>query len=357
MAALFYRISANMHNNLKEVKVARPYYQESVRLFEALVAENPSSTYRLGLAESFRDYSQLLNQAGELGAAREALRQCIDRSRKLVTVDPKYAFYRRTLASALLNLSAVEYDAGRYVESRDACKESAAIFAELLRAEPKDLHPYDGLFLAMSHNRSAIYLRETGSPEQALREHGQAVTEAQRVLATSPENNNFRNFVGRALVEQGRTLALKPEGRLSAEKNFSDAILIWRNLRERNPDYPLYKDWLAVADEARATIRLDLGRRPEARNDLAESRQILEELVHDHSESPDFEGHLARTYLTLARLAQADSDRPSAAEWLAKAKAAAAEAIKLAPEDARLKRLDADVLEQSKNGNSPARPE
>src|SRR5262249_38527208 len=61
LSAKLYRYSANAHRLLNEADVARPSYQNAVRVLDGLIAEQPGEpSYQNQLAETLRDYSQLL---------------------------------------------------------------------------------------------------------------------------------------------------------------------------------------------------------------------------------------------------------------------------------------------------------
>jgi hypothetical protein len=149
--------------------------------------------------------------------------------------------------------------------------------------------------------------------------------------------------VGRGLLEQGRTLAGLPDRGADADRDIGQAIETWESLRKAFPDTPLYREWQAVAYEARAQVRADMRRLGLAAEDLEASRLTLEKLVQDFPDFPGYRGHLGRTYGALGRLALAGGDRRRAADWLAKAVESLRLAVERAPENA----LDRRSLEEA----------
>src|SRR5262249_37350634 len=130
----------------------------------------------------------------------------------------------------------------------------------------------------------------------ALAAHDESLTRVKALVEQANTNNDFQHFLGQALTEQGQTLARLPDRRPQAEGNFSEAILIWEELQNRSPSYPMYAEWQAVASEARGRLRTALGRLGPAEDDLDKSRRLQERLVNESPGLPSYRGQLGRTY-------------------------------------------------------------
>ncbi len=340
--AKFYRHSANLHRLFNEVEVAGQFYTESIQLLDALIAASPQQQlYRDRLAETLRDYSQLLIKIGRLREAADILRRSIDTAEGLRADSPEQPDYQRTLAISLNDLGGVEYSRGQFAASATSSRTSADLFRNLLGVSPKESRPFDGLFLAMSLTRLAASQRELGQIEAALSTHAESLTQL-RALLQRGNDQNVRHFLGRGLVEQARTLTEIPDRQSEAERDLGQALGIWEQLQKPYPDNPLYREWPAVAYEARARVRVARGRPGPAEEDLDASRRALVKLVQEFPDLPSYRGHLGRTYAALGRLALARGDGSQATDWLAQAAESLRTALERGPENA----LDRRSLEE-----------
>src|SRR5262249_58033167 len=92
----------------------------------------------------------------------------------------------------------------------------------------------------------------------------------------------------------------------------------------------------------RAVFRLELTHPADARADLAQSRELLEELMRDPGALPGWRADLGRAYLGLSRVASGAGDR-AAAEWRARAVTALRRAAEDSPEHAQIRRSLAEA--------------
>src|SRR5207247_1485746 len=136
-----------------------------------------------------------------------------------------------------------------------AAATSGRAAADLFRGLPgvADDKPrlFDGLLLASSLIGLAAAQRELGQTEVALTTHTESLNQLQALLRQG-NDVNVQHFHGRGLLERGRTLTELPERRPEAERDIGRAIEIWEQLQKPYPDAPLYREWSAVACEARA---------------------------------------------------------------------------------------------------------
>ncbi len=349
------RMLAKIHNNLNETGEADRLYRESIRILEELVDRGAGAPfYRDRLAETLRDHAQVLEKVGRYRDAAAVLRRSADLAGELRSGDAERPAYRRTQGTALLALAGLESLLGRAAESAESARQAAELFRGLLGLPPGEAVAQDPLLLGVALNRRATALRELGRPEDALAVLAEAHTHL-RALASRGENNEVQHFLGRVLVERGRSRALLPDRRPQAEGDFDEAIRIWEDLRQRYPAYAQYREWLAVAFTGRGRERSAQGRFDPAGEDLDQARQILEALVRDFPALPGYQVELGRTYLELGRLARARGDAARAADWFAKAGQSLRASLERAPEHA-LARRDLDEAEAERKRGLPARP-
>jgi serine/threonine-protein kinase len=340
--AQIYRYSANVHRLLNDLGGAMQSFDASIQLLEALVAQVPEAlVYRDRLAETWRDYSQLSVKAGRLGDAAVQVRRSLELAESLRAGNPDRPDYQRTVATALLNLAGIEYSLGQFANSAESGRRAAEHFRELVELRKEPAHPTDHLFLVAALNRQAVAERDLGHIADALRHHEEALEQAKNLLGRRSDNN-VQHFFGRALVDQGQTLAQLQDRLPEAEEDFGKAILIWDDLVKRAPQIGYYAEYQAIAYEARARLRAATGRADLAHSDLEKSRALLEELVRKSPDVPGYRGHLGRTYGALGKLASSGADSQQARPWFERACEALRAALERSPENA----LDRRSLEE-----------
>jgi tetratricopeptide (TPR) repeat protein len=337
--AQIYRYAANVHRLAREVDAAEPLYADAIRILEGLVKEFPNEAAdRQKLAETLRDRASAQAQVGRLRAATDTLLRAIAVSEG----EPPSL----NLATALLDLSGVEYERGLVAESGRTAARAAELFRARLKLPPGKGHPYDPLLLAAALNQAAVAERGQGRIQVAQTAHTNAVKLLRGMLGQQRVGVNLddvRNFLGKCLVEHARTLAESPATRASAEKYLSEAAGLWEALGKRQPKVAGYRAWRAIALQARGEVRVAQDRPSEARKDLDASRDLLEGLVKEFPDQPSYRGDLGRTYAGLGRLARQAGDKDGAAAWYGKAADALRRAVEQAPEVARNQRSLKDV--------------
>jgi hypothetical protein len=224
----------------------------------------------------------------------------------------------------------------------------------LLGVPKADSHPYDELFLAMALIGRAVSERELGRTEPALASLAETLSRL-RPLRERTKDSNVTHFLGRALLEQGRTLAALPDRQREAEEKVSEAIVIWEGLRQEFPKIAHYREWLGVAYEVRAGIRRGADRLEPAAADLAASRQVLELLVKESPDLPGYRGHLGRTYQALGGLVLARGNAEEAAGRLTQAAASLRGAVEGAPGNALDRRslVEVEALQKRVQNTAP----
>ena len=152
-------------------------------------------------------------------------------------------------------------------------------------------------------------------------------------------DNNAQHFLARALLDQGRTLLLRPGGGPQAEESVSRAVAIWEDLQTRYPQYvTLYSEWHALGCAARGEVRAAAGPAGPAEADFQKARSTLERLAEKLPDVPSYRGDLGRTYAALGRLWLARGDAVKAKDFFEKAVAALGRAAEASPEDAQFRR-------------------
>ena len=274
----------------------------------------------------------------------------------LLAATPADTNYRRTLATALLDLAEVRLQQGWFDDAETSASKSADLFRDLLKG-PVSPHRYDRLFLAVAKSWQAEAAREAGRRDAALAAHVAAFREFQTIFK-EPQTPGRRRRSERATLLLPSIGSSRPNvcamanRRDRAERDFTHAIDIWADLQRAAPRTPFYRDWQAVAYLSRGRLRAESDQPPQqslAATDLDRSRAILEVLVSASPAVPRYQVHLGQAYAALSRLAARRNDKSDAARWSSRAAAAFRAALARSPDAEPLKKLLAAV-EASRTG-------
>jgi serine/threonine-protein kinase len=354
--ARLHRYTAHIHGLVNEVRTAERSYKESIHLLEMLVERFPDEPFhREKLSETLREYANLQGRLGQLPEAKSTLERAIGLAERLSTDYSDGPRYQRTLAAGWLDLAGIQSDMGRFDQSGSAAKKARDLFRKLLDVATEDRHPLDPLLLAASLNRLAVSEREREEIKLARTAHSEAIKILRGLLGKSGINSDdVLHFLGRAIVEQSRTLARIPTSRPAAEKNLALAALRWKELEQRHPNIAMYREWQAIAYREQGQLLVVSKRNDEARSAFEKSRALLEKLTEQFPKSPTYHGELGRTYASLGRLARLATDMARADDWLVKAATALRKALEQSPHRARDRQLLKEVEdEQRKRGARP----
>jgi tetratricopeptide (TPR) repeat protein len=281
-----------------------------------VASQDATQFQRTHLAETLRDFAEIQKRAGKLDTAMDSLRRSLALAEALRESGLSEKDSQRLLGSILIELSEVEHLRGQFREAEQSCLRVVKIYGDLLAGPPDPRGAYDRLFLAMVLTRLGSCRQSQGRPAEAIEAHARAV---KHLRMMDSKDGNIRHYLGRALVEQARTLTAFPERHAKAEKALAEAIGLWEELRKQFPQTPFYREWWAVALQARGELWIAMKRPDSAGEDLERSRSILERFVKQFPAIPGYRGHLGRTYAALGRLSLAHGNANEAAAWFKKA--------------------------------------
>jgi serine/threonine-protein kinase len=332
--ALMHRYWANFHRLLGDPATVDRSYRESIRLWEKLVASEGVTPYqRIQLAETLRDSSPMQKRMGKLSEASQRLQRSREIAEGLQAEAPGEAKYRRLLVTVLLELAEVEQTRGRFQQAGGTYRQAAGQCRVLLAGPREQL---DRLFLAVALKGLGTCQRELRQLSEAADSHGDAVKQLRGMLKERADIN-VTIYLGRALVEQGQTLAKLPTRGTDAERCLDEAVKIWEDVCNRLPQIVLFQEGKAVALRARAEVRTTRDHLELAQKDLDTSMSILAGLAKKFPAVSAHRAQLGKTYGALGRLALARQNAGKAAEWFGKAVDSLREARKQDEENALLR--------------------
>jgi tetratricopeptide (TPR) repeat protein len=345
-AAKVYRYTANFHRLENDIAAAEPLYRESIRLQQKLLDKCAYEPKRFDeLVATLRDQGNLLVRQGKLKAAAQNYALAIRTVQKLQDKHADDPAYDRSIATAQLDLAALEFTLGNGEKSRELAQSAADLFEQLLKVPAPQRHAYDPLLRAIALTRVAMVERET-DVKKARTTHNAAAKILKAMVEEKPASvvmADILHYQAHCRVEQALTLAKVPEKRADAETNLAAAVVQWQSLSKNYDKVPQYR-----AGQANASLLLGGLRGADKRNDEAEkdfelARKLLVQLVEEFPKTPSYHADLGRAYAELGQLARIKLDYTGAAGYFHDADRALSQAVKLSPDDPTSQKARAEV--------------
>jgi tetratricopeptide (TPR) repeat protein len=134
-----------------------------------------------------------------------------------------------------------------------------------------------------------------GELQEAEKEFNQAVSIYKELTAEFPSRPEFRQELARS--HHNRAILLRDTGRLKeAEQEYEQALNIRKQLAADFPARPEFRHDLAGSHTNRGVLRSDMGRPTEADQDLAQALSIYQQLAAEFPSRPEFHNDLAGSH-------------------------------------------------------------
>jgi serine/threonine protein kinase len=327
-----HRYRANLSRLLNETGEAEKSYREASRNYSELAAAHPEeSSHRKDVALTSRDFALFVKTLGRLRESTEILDVSIRVYEELVSESPNDTANQRMLAMMLLDRAELDYLLGGYVDTECRARRSAELYARLAEMPAANPEPLDPMFRGMAEFRQATALRELGRIDDALAVHDRAV-ERLGGLAKLSATRDYLHQYHLAQAERAWTLARVPGRQAAGVAELDSAIAGWEKLAKQFPQVPAYQRGQGLGTLYRGRLKLLLGRRDAAAEDLSAAAKVFEGLVGKHQDIPVYRSSLGQTYMALGQIA---ADPQSATEWYRKAREMLEGAVKRSPENAQ----------------------
>ena len=325
-----HRYRANLCRLMNETGEAERSYREASRHYGELAAAHPEvSSHRQDIALTSRDYALFVKTLGRLKESTEILDVSIRLYEELHQANPETGTYQRLLAMMLLDRAELDYPLGNFPETERVARRSADLYARLADKASASPEPLDALFRGMAEIRLAMALRELDRIDDALAVLDRAVERLGGVAKINSDRNYLHHYY-LAQAERAWTLARVPSRQATGVAELDSAIGGWEKLAKQFPQAPTYPRGQGMGTLYRGRLKVLLGQREAAAQDLSAAAKIFEALVGKHSEIPVYRSYLGQTYMALGKLA---TDPQKAAEWYRKAREMLDGAVKRSPEN------------------------
>jgi tetratricopeptide (TPR) repeat protein len=222
---------------------------------------------------------------------------------------------RKALATAYSQLGELTDRIGTKLEALAVQRKALAVRRELAAAGAADVETR--LDVARSLRSVGILLYFTGDPNGALRAWEEQRDIATALVSEAATDAAASNAVGAVLARSHNTIAVflmetgKPDEALQA---FQKALAIQQKLADANPDTRAYQSDLALSHNNIGTMLLRRGRPGEALMQWRKALAINEKLAHAHPRVTDYQSAVAGTHNNIADLLSQTGNQAEALE-------------------------------------------
>jgi serine/threonine protein kinase/tetratricopeptide (TPR) repeat protein len=297
------RLRANLSRFLNETSDAEEFYREAIRQYDELTSAHPDdSEYREEAVQTARDFSQFLQHLGRFNDATQILNDSIRVYEELRQANPMDWGHQRVLANMLIDRADLDYQLGRFTDSERAARRSVDLYANLAEAPNARQQTLDPLFRGMAERWLGMALREQGRISEAIAVFNSVVERMDALIKLNPDRNMVSQY-HRAQVERAWTFSQVPGRYAEGVADLDRAIAGLEKLSKEFPQVPVYLQWQGVGNLYRGRLKILLGQRDAAAQDLTAAATILEGMVSKYPDIPAYRSYLGQAWTILGQLA------------------------------------------------------
>ncbi len=273
-------------------------YREAVQVLELLTLESSDPLYRLTLAVGREHLGDVLVLTGEHAAAEQAVRDAVQPLRELANQFHELPEYRDELVVACNRLGELL--------ANDRPAEARAAYEEALTLAGGLAHDLPTVPIYRQHQAVTLYnlgkLDQVSGDFEHAEEHYRRQLEVSTQLATDfPNDPGLQRDRGVQLNTLG-IFYLERNRRDDAGRQFTDAIVLFRDLTGKDPGVLDYHHELARTQANQAALLASEGKVAEAENAYEEAIRGEQELAGHSPQVPEYQAELARMQRDLGSL-------------------------------------------------------
>jgi tetratricopeptide (TPR) repeat protein len=273
--ALAYAGLGNLHRRTHQIQAGEKALGRARELFQDLIEKHPGvPDYPFGLAMAHNDLGLLYQAAGRLGPALSVQQRASGVLERLVQEHSGFTLYRLTLARHLHNLAMLYRQRDRPQKALAAEDRALALLEPLAVKRPRFV-VYQ-LELAQFHNSRGLALRDLDRPKDSARAFSRALALADRRRRQEPTSAPYALLGGGTRCNLGHLMRQEKQFQ-AALKWFGQARPILEEVYRRQPRDAEARAYLGACLEGRARTLAELGRYPEAAEDLKRGLKLKPE--------------------------------------------------------------------------------
>jgi tetratricopeptide (TPR) repeat protein/tRNA A-37 threonylcarbamoyl transferase component Bud32 len=264
--ALAYAGLGNLHRRTQQIHAAQKALNRACQLFQDLSEKHPGvPDYPFGMAMAHNDLGLLYQAAGRLRQALSVQQLASGVLERLVHDHSGFPLYRVTLARHLHNLALLYRPLDLPHKALAAEDRALALLEPLARQRPQFvLYQLD---LARSHNTRGLALEALGRPRDSTAAFHRALALADRLARQEPTSAPYALLRGGTRCNLGNLMHQAKQFPAALEW-FDQARSILEEIYRRQPRNTEARAYLGTCLEGRARTLAELGRYPEAAEEM-----------------------------------------------------------------------------------------
>ena len=218
--------------SLGDTKESLKYHRKSLAMYEALVAEEPTTLHRGGAAIEYSYIAQLFCDSGNQNEGLDNYRKSLDLHLALAKENPTDAFLEREVAINYDNIATILTLIGDNAGALENTRQALPICISLVTADPNDANIRKDL--AITHRKMAEPLGKLGDRAGALEHFHTALGILDELSRKDPTDTHLRRHQGMAYLKLSEFLS--DSGKVAeAIDNVQETIRINEALIAINP--------------------------------------------------------------------------------------------------------------------------
>ncbi|HKB03512.1 MAG TPA: tetratricopeptide repeat protein, partial [Gemmataceae bacterium] len=308
--AALHRYAGNVSRLLGDYPEAEAAYEASLALWDELAKRQPGeASHRDNLAQTLADAATAQKRGGRLRAAATTLDRAAALAEEIKDRVP-LASYQRTLATALVNRAEVEYRLGNFEAAERAAGRAVELYDALKGAPPGQVNPVDRLLAVIAVHARGTALREMGKLNDALQVLDDGVARAE-ALRGAKGSRDVRQYANKTRLARATTQARTGKVTADAVRELGQVIEGAERLVADFPQTPAYKEVLTNALILRAEFTTRSAP-AQAAADFDRALGVTRELIDQFGQQADHIDLRGRAFLGKGRMLVSEGKKPEA---------------------------------------------
>jgi eukaryotic-like serine/threonine-protein kinase len=259
-------------------------YERAIEGLTTLCKNDPGhEEYRRWLVETYIDRGELNHMNSRTIDAEKDFHAAIDHAGKLqsAAISPDY---RRTMASALINLSEVLVLKDEHGEAHTAADHAVDLLRPLANPEAaSDRTTRDRWLLSMALTDRGVASKGAGDRDRATHDFDEAARVSGSIAEDDPIYDDSQDQLACIANQRGELLSMDDSKLPESESTYEQADKILSRLVDKHKIMPLYREQMVATLCGRSTVRIAMKRIPDAQRDCEAAQGHLTWLIGEQT--------------------------------------------------------------------------